>query len=86
MQYQPPDRNSNKRYYFNDAYRLGMEFTSGVLVGVFIGYFVDRWLQTSPWGMVVFILLGAAAGFLNIYRLIETMKQENYTRKNKKND
>ena len=41
---------------------------SAVGVGVGIGLLLDYWLETKPWLMVVFFLLGSAAGFLNIFR------------------
>jgi ATP synthase protein I len=41
---------------------------AGVLVGALIGWLLDRWLGISPWGMIVFLLLGFAAGVLNVVR------------------
>ena len=48
--------------------RLSAEFVAGVLVGAALGWLMDRWLGTSPWGMIVFLLLGFAAGVLNMMR------------------
>jgi ATP synthase protein I len=48
--------------------RLSAEFVSGVLVGAGVGWLLDRGLGTSPWGMIVFLLLGFAAGVLNVMR------------------
>ncbi len=48
--------------------RLTTEFVAGVLVGGAIGWFIDGWLGTSPWGLVAFLLLGFAAGVLNALR------------------
>ncbi len=42
---------------------------SAVIVGFIIGWLLDNWLGTNPWLKIVFILLGAAAGMLNVYRL-----------------
>lgn len=50
------------------AAAAGMEFISAVAVGGFLGYLIDQWLGTKPWGMVVLFILGSAAGFVNIYR------------------
>jgi F0F1-type ATP synthase assembly protein I len=52
------------------AFRVGTEFTSGILVGLVIGYAVDQILGTQPWGIVVMVILGAAAGMLNIFRIL----------------
>ena len=48
--------------------RLSAEFVAGILVGAALGWLMDRWLKTSPWGMFVFLLLGFAAGVLNMMR------------------
>jgi ATP synthase protein I len=48
--------------------RLSAEFVAGILVGAAIGWLVDWWLGTSPWAMIVFLLLGFAAGVLNLVR------------------
>ncbi|MFG1477766.1 AtpZ/AtpI family protein [Xanthobacter sp. V4C-4] len=50
------------------AFRLGAEFVSGVLVGSAIGYGVDRFLAITPWGLIVFTLIGFAAGVVNMMR------------------
>ena len=38
------------------------------MVGAGIGWLLDRWLGISPWGLIVFLLLGFAAGVLNVMR------------------
>ena len=50
------------------AWRLGSEFISGVLVGGVIGWMIDTWFGVSPWGLIIFILLGFLAGMLNMLR------------------
>jgi ATP synthase protein I len=39
-----------------------------VIVGAVIGWSLDHWLGISPWGMIVFLLVGFAAGVLNVMR------------------
>ncbi|NQV83993.1 MAG: AtpZ/AtpI family protein [Rhodospirillales bacterium] len=51
------------------AMRVGVELVSALAIGVAIGWLLDRWLDTQPWLMLVFILLGGAAGILNVYRM-----------------
>ena len=50
--------------------RLSTELVAGVLVGAVIGWGLDHWLGISPWGLIVFLLLGFAAGVLNVMRAV----------------
>jgi len=50
------------------AVKLSSEFIAGVLVGAALGYLLDRLAGTTPWGMIVFLLLGFCAGVLNVLR------------------
>jgi ATP synthase protein I len=50
------------------GFRLSTELVAGVLVGAALGWLLDRWLGISPWGLIVFLLLGFAAGVLNVMR------------------
>jgi ATP synthase protein I len=50
------------------GFRLSSELVAGVLVGAAIGWALDRLLGISPWGLIVFLLLGFAAGVINVMR------------------
>lgn len=50
------------------GFRLSSELIAGVLVGAVIGWGVDRLFSTSPWGLIVFFLLGFVAGVINVMR------------------
>ena len=51
------------------ALRIGIDLVAALAVGVGIGLLLDYWLGTKPWFLILFFLLGSAAGFLNVYRL-----------------
>ena len=53
---------------FARGFRLSSEMVGGVLVGAGLGWLLDRWLGTTPWGLILFLLLGFAAGILNVMR------------------
>lgn len=48
--------------------RLSSELVAGVVVGTILGWGFDRLLSTSPWGLIVFMLLGFVAGVVNVMR------------------
>ncbi len=49
--------------------RVGVELVSALALGVAIGWALDRWLGTGPILLAVFVMLGGAAGVLNVWRL-----------------
>ena len=50
------------------GFRLSSELVAGVIVGAGLGWLVDRWFGITPWGLIIFLLLGFAAGVLNVMR------------------
>jgi ATP synthase protein I len=58
------------------AFRLGTEMTVATLMGAGMGYGVDYFFGTKPWGIVVGVIFGGAAGMLNVYRAAQLMTQE----------
>ena len=45
--------------------------TSSIIVGLFFGYVLDRWLGTAPWLLLVFTVLGVASGLLSLFRALK---------------
>jgi ATP synthase protein I len=58
------------------ALRLATELIAGVAVGGFIGWALDRLFGSAPFSMVVFLILGAAAGILNVMRSAKAMQMQ----------
>jgi len=50
------------------ALRLAADFIAGIVLGVIVGWGFDRLLGTSPWGLIVWTLVGFVAGTLNMMR------------------
>jgi len=55
--------------------RVGAELVSALAVAVAIGWWLDKWLHTSPVLLALFVLLGGAAGMLNVWRLMGLGRQ-----------
>jgi ATP synthase protein I len=58
------------------AFQLSVELVAGVFVGGLMGWALDGWLGTSPLFLLVFLLLGMAAGFLNVIRAARGMSEK----------
>src|ERR1700751_4256642 len=50
--------------------RIGIELVVAFGAAPGLGWAIDRWLGTRPWGIIVLFFLGVAAGMLNVYRAV----------------
>ncbi len=64
---------------FARGFRMSTELVAGVVVGALIGWLLDRWLGISPWGLIVFLLFGFAAGVLNVMRAAGVVRNRTFT-------
>jgi len=64
----PASRSATDHSGFARGFRLSSELVVGVLFGAGLGWLIDRWLGSLPWGVFVFALLGFTAGVLNVMR------------------
>ena len=56
---------------------LDLVLPSSIAVGLFFGYFLDRWLGTDPWLLLSFTVLGIVSGLLSLFRALKKqMKDE----------
>jgi ATP synthase protein I len=54
--------------------RIGIELVAAIVVSTGLGWAIDRWFGTRPWGMIVLFFLGVAAGMLNVYRAVSGIR------------
>ena len=54
--------------------RIGIEFVVAVVVATGLGWAIDRWLGTRPWGTIMLFFLGVGAGMLSVYRAVTGIK------------
>ena len=50
---------------------IGPLLVASVVVGYFVGSWIDRRLGTAPWAMIAGVLLGTAGGFIEMIRLLK---------------
>ena len=57
--------------------RVGTEIVASTMIGLGVGFFIDRWLDTRPIFLIIFAIFGLGAGFINLYQLmvIDMQKQ-----------
>jgi len=63
---------------FNKYLRLstvGLELGLAVLIGLFVGNYLDGYLGTEPWMLLLFLGFGAAAGFRRLYQLLKAISR-----------
>ena len=61
---------NNNQNLVNTFSRVVTELLAGLLIGAGIGWTIDEWFATKPWFLILFFLLGGAAGILNLWRVV----------------
>jgi ATP synthase protein I len=62
---------------------LGLEMGLCVAIGIGIGYFLDKYFQTSPYLTIIFMIFGVIASMKTIYTLMKKIEKENERNKDK---
>ena len=68
--------NTENSSFLGNAFKLGIELVSAVLVGTIIGFILDSWFDTKPWLIIIFFFLGSIVGILNIIKAAKRMQQK----------
>ena len=58
------------------GFKISTEIIAALVVGVGIGLIVDKYLGTKPFGLIIFFIFGAFAGFLNVYRVMRRIEKQ----------
>lgn len=59
-------KDKNVRESIASASVVGLNLVSATFVGLFIGWWLDKWLGTKPWLLLAFLIFGIIAGFRNV--------------------
>ena len=66
----------NKESGAGFGFKISTEIIAALVVGVGIGLIVDKYLGTKPFGLIIFFIFGALAGFLNVYRVMRRIEKQ----------
>ncbi len=55
---------------------MGLELGLSVVVGFLIGSWLDDWLETEPWFLLIFGIAGIVAGYRSIFRLVKRVQAD----------
>ena len=58
------------------GFKISTEIIAALVVGVVVGLIVDKYLGTKPFGLIIFFIFGAIAGFLNVYRVMRRIEKQ----------
>ena len=71
-----PNTKKNKESGAGFGFKISTEIIAALVVGVGIGLIVDKYLNTKPFGLIIFFIFGALAGFLNVYRVMRRIEKQ----------
>ena len=69
-------QNTKKESGAGFGFKISTEIIAALVVGVGIGLIVDKYLGTKPFGLIIFFIFGAIAGFLNVYRVMRRIEKQ----------
>lgn len=75
-QYAPKPDARQRGQAMGQGLRIAVELVVGVGFGAIVGWWLDGLLNTRPWLMVVMVLLGFAAGMMNIIRTAQRLQKD----------
>lgn len=55
---------------------MGLEVGLSVVVGFLIGTWLDKWLNSAPWFLIIFGIAGIIAGYRSMFRMVKRMKSD----------
>lgn len=58
------------------AYMMGVHLVSGVIVGIVMGYYLDKYFDTKPWLTLTFLVFGIIAGYRNMFQEMKRIQKK----------
>ena len=57
------------------AFKMSTELVAAVVVGIIIGFILDKTFGTKPWLILIFFFVGVVAGILNVFKSAKKMQR-----------
>jgi ATP synthase protein I len=70
---------TSKYKQLGDLLTIGIMFPACIGIGYGIGYVLDRWVGTQSTFKIIFLLFGIAAGFINLFRMVNKFSSQDET-------
>ena len=71
-----PNTKKNKESGAGFGFKISTEIIAALVVRVGIYIILDKYLGTKPFGLIIFFIFGALAGFLNVYRVMRRIEKQ----------
>ncbi|MCB1538916.1 MAG: AtpZ/AtpI family protein [Alphaproteobacteria bacterium] len=68
-----PARATKDAENMSQGLRAGTELLGAIGGAGLIGYALDRWLGTTPWLLIILLILGVGTGFLNVWKTTQNI-------------
>jgi ATP synthase protein I len=69
------DRHRELIDQLSTAGTIGLNLVSSTFIGLAMGWFLDKWLGTKPWLLLVMLLFGIVAGFRSVIREVQHIQR-----------
>ena len=56
--------------------QIGISMITPILLGVFIGGWIDKWAKTDGVFMLILVIIGAGGGFVNLFKITGAFKDK----------
>lgn len=66
----------NEPTQMGQAFQIAIELASGTIVGICIGYSLDKWFDTNFVFLLTFTIFGSMAGLLNVARYLQRIDEK----------
>ncbi len=69
-----------------DVGTMGIQLVVSTFIGLGMGWYLDKWLGTEPWLLIIFLLLGIVSGFRNMFQQLKIMQRRDEEEERRKHE